>query len=52
MYSRRTFLMKSLLFTPFLVAPLRMLKKMHEYNYAKTAGKFMKKGWLLQEGDV
>jgi hypothetical protein len=52
MYSRRTFLVRSLLFTPFLVAPLRMLKRMHEDNYAKSDEKFIKQGWLLQEGDV
>jgi hypothetical protein len=52
MYSRRNFLMRLLLFTPFLFAPFGQFNKMHQYNYAKTSGKFIKEGWLLQEGDV
>jgi hypothetical protein len=52
MYSRRAFLMRLLVFAPFLFAPFGLLNRMHKYNYVKSDEKFIKQGWLLQEGDV
>ena|GEM_PF-3216032 len=52
MYSRRNFLVSLLLFTPFLFIPFGLLHRMHKSNYAQSSGKFIKQGWLLQEGDV
>lgn len=52
MYSRRNFLMRLVLFAPFLFVPFGLLNRMYTYSYAKSSGKFVKQGWLLQEGDV
>jgi hypothetical protein len=52
MYSRRNFLVSFLLVTPFLFAPFGLLTRMPNYHYAKNDRKFIKQGWLLQEGDV
>ena len=51
MYSRRSFLMKVILFTPFVLFPVGLLNRIPGSYYTKKE-KFIKQGWLLQEGDV
>lgn len=47
MWSRREFLIGL-----FLLAPMVFLKKSYAGSPHRTKGKFLKRGWLLQEGDV
>jgi hypothetical protein len=44
--------MRLLLFAPFLFAPLGLLNRMQKYEYPSSNQKFIKQGWVLQEGDV
>jgi hypothetical protein len=52
MYSRRTFLIGLFLFTPIVFAPVGLLNGIQHIPYKKRRGRFVKEGWLLQEGDV
>jgi len=52
MYSRRNFLMSLLLFVPALLASYAVLKSLHADQANTTRGKFVRQGWMLQEGDV
>ena len=52
MYSRRTFLRGFFVIVPFLLAPTALLNNIHKDHYNKRNGKFIKQGWVLQEGDV
>jgi hypothetical protein len=52
MYSRRGFLVGLVFFAPFLLTPIGFLKRLHISQYSKSGGKFVKQGWLLQEGDI
>jgi hypothetical protein len=40
-----------LMFSPLLFSPARLAYKIYS-NYYNKSGKFIKQGWLLQEGDV
>jgi hypothetical protein len=51
MYSRRELLMRLLFFTPLFLVPTGVLNTAHG-NVEKRRDKFVKKGWLLREGDV
>ena len=52
MYSRRRFLIGLLFFVPVMFAPSALLKSLDANPLNKTRGKFMKQGWVLQEGDI
>jgi hypothetical protein len=52
MYSRRTFLIGLFVFTPMVLAPTGLLNGIQLISYKKRRGRFVKEGWLLQEGDV
>ena len=52
MYSRRKFLMGLLWAIPFVFAPTKLLSNHHDSPYTKRREKFIKQGWVLQEGDV
>jgi hypothetical protein len=52
MHSRRNFLIRLLLLSTALLAPSALLKSLGA-NQLKTRGtKFMRQGWVLQEGDI
>jgi len=51
MCSRRKFLMGLLLFASFVFYPRGLINKIHHNSYNKS-GRFIKEGWVLQEGDV
>jgi hypothetical protein len=54
MYSRRGLLIAFCLFTPLLSTPFGLLKKIYSDinidNHRRR--KFLKNGWLLQQGDI
>ena len=52
MCSRRNLLIGLIGFVPFVFAPRRLLSKIHDNSSAKKGAKFIKQGWVLQEGDV
>ena len=52
MYTRRKVLMVFIWFVPFLFAPRRLLSNIYDNASAKKGAKFIKQGWVLQEGDV
>jgi len=52
MYTRRNVLMVFLGFVPFVFAPRRLLSNIYDNASAKKGAKFIKQGWVLQEGDV
>ena len=52
MYSRRNFLMSLLLFVPALLAPSAVLKKFHANEVSTKNEKFVRQGWMLQQGDI
>ena len=52
MYSRRTFLIRLLLFAPIVFTPLGLLSGIQHPPYKTRSERFVKEGWLLQEGDV
>ncbi len=51
MYSRRTVLRGLLVAISLLVTPTTLLN-IRKASYNKRNGKFIKQGWVLQEGDV
>jgi hypothetical protein len=52
MYSRRTFLRGLAVLIPLLVVPTTLLNSFRKDYYNKRNEKFIKQGWVLQEGDV
>lgn len=52
MYSRRNFLMSLLLFVPALLAPSAVLNNLHANQVNPKKGRFVRQGWMLQEGDI
>ena len=52
MYSRRAFLTGMFLFIPFMLAPTRLISDIYNNPYTKRSEKFIKQGWVLQEGDA
>jgi len=52
MYSRRKFLMGLLWVVPFVFAPTTFISGFHNHPYTKRSEKFIKQGWVLQEGDA
>ena len=52
MHSRRTFLIRLLVFTPLVLMPFGLLKSVHAKPHNKRRQKFIKQGWVLQEGDL
>ena len=52
MFSRRNFLMSLLFFVPALLAPSMMLKSLNANQVSTKREKFVRQGWMLQEGDV
>jgi hypothetical protein len=47
MYSRRTFLIGLFLFTQ-----IGLLTSIYNSIHNTTSGKFIKQGWVLQDGDI
>lgn len=47
MYSRRSFLIGLFLFTQ-----IGLLIRIHNSIHNKRSGKFIKQGWVLQDGDI
>jgi len=47
MFSRRTFLIGF-----FVLTQIGLLNSIHNIFRNKRSGKFMKQGWVLQEGDI
>jgi hypothetical protein len=45
-------LVSLLLFVPPLFAPSEMLKRIDVNHVNTKRGKFVKQGWVLQEGDI
>jgi hypothetical protein len=49
--SRRSFLVRLIVYTAMLLMPVGSFYRI-QANNNKSGGKFIKQGWLLQEGDV
>jgi hypothetical protein len=52
MYSRRSVLKSVLLFGSALLAPYVVLKSLNANHANIKKGKFVRQGWMLQDGDV
>jgi hypothetical protein len=52
MYSRRNFLVTLVVFISALLAPSAIPKGLHANQSGTKRGKFVRQGWVLQEGDV
>jgi len=52
MYSRRTFLKGFVVVIPFLIAPITVLNSIRKNSSNERNGRFIRQGWMLQEGDV
>jgi hypothetical protein len=52
MYSRRGFLIGLMIYTPLLLTPIAWLNSIQANDNKRSGRKFMKQGWVLQEGDV
>ena len=52
MFSRRTFLLGLFLFTPIVLSPIQLLNRIQDSVYKRGNKKFVKQGWVLQEGDI
>lgn len=52
MYSRRKVLKGFFLLIPALFSPTWLVNSIYNVSSNKRNGKFVKKGWVLQEGDI